>query len=530
MRKFYPALTISILASALSLSGCGSSQKDMRVMTAAEEQAPMEMASSAVIEEALESDYLRSQIENHISDINPKVKLEKGHYSIGDLTNDGIPELVLFVERNPEDVNDHGMLEVYGFNELEHYLIDKVPMNYDNTNHILRTGLLSNTQQGILLSNQVGSQASVTYGFILEDGKLKSILNPKKINLVSVTANNSIEDMNGDGILDFSIYTIDPETKLSDSKEADRILLWYNWDGKDGARVLQPDWTTLQRSSINSDASAGARSFTAAGQPVPGSVDFIPALKELAKKAPKDEIVSLLSSHIDNLEMNSLYRSLDIAALINRFANGSSFDAFLASNSLRIEDINNSDVIGRKGVLSSQSELKDLLLKNLELGYLLKAEDGRYEYKVDYNGIAEQFGDILTNEFRGYLRIMSKESINPHIVEGSLKLDRSELAQRLIEIEKFRLTYSYSQRLDKVLELYASYMDSLLYRNKNGYGVDPSTGKVAPGHIQELKELTIEFPGSYFTDVINKLLTSPSVTSSGMVDQKTKEEIRNLIP
>lgn len=530
MRKFYPALIISILASALTLSGCGSSQKNMEVMTAAEDQAPMEMAAAPVIEDALESDYLRSQIENHISTINPKVNLAEGHYSIGDLTGDGIPELVLFIERNPENVNDQGMLEVYGFNELEHYLIDRIPMNYDNTNHILRTGLLSDTQQGILLSNQVGSQASITYGFILEDGKLKSILNPKKINLVSITANNSIEDINGDGILDFSIYTIDPETKLSDSKQAERILLWYDWDGKDGARVLQPDWTTLQRSSINNDAPAVARSFATVDQPVPGNDDFINALEEFSSDASRDEIVELLSIHIDNLEINAPYRSLDIAASINRFAKGLSFDAFLASNSLKPEDINDPNIIGRKGVLSNQAELKDMLLKNLDLGYLLQAEDGRYEYKVDYNGIAEHFAERLTNEFNGYLKIMSKESTQPHIVEGRLKIERAEIAQRLLEIEKFRLSYSYSKRLDKVLALYSSYMDSLLYRSKDGFGVDPSSGRIASGHIQELKALTLDFQESYFADVINKLLTSPSVTSSGVVDQKTKEDISKIIP
>ena len=124
---------------------------------------------------------------------------------------------------------------------------------------------------------------------------------------------------------------------------------------------------------------------------------------------------------------------------------------------------------------------------------------------------------------------MSKESIQPHVVEGRLQLEKAELAQRLLEIEKFRLSYSYSLRLDKVLALYSSYMDSLLYRNKNGFSVDPSTGKITSGHIQELKALTTDFPESYFTDVINKLLTSPSVTSSGIVDQKTKDDISKMV-
>ena len=530
MKRSNPALMILILIIAVYLSGCGSAQKDLKVMTAAEDSAPMEMAAAPVIEEALESDYLRSQIENHISTINPKVNLDKEHYSIGDLNSDGIPELVLFIERDPQDVNDQGMLEVYGFNELEHYLIDKIPMNYDNTNYILRTGLISETQQGILLSNQVGAQAGVTYGFILDEGKLISILNPKKINLVSVTANNSIEDMNGDGILDFSIYTIDPETKLSDTQSAERILLWYNWDGKDGARVLQPDWAVMQRSAMNSEAAVSARSFIEEDKPVPGREDFIRSLEELSMDISKEEVVELMASHIADLEVNAAYRSLDAAALINKYTKGSNFDAFLASNSLRPEDINDSDIIGRKGVLSYQKDLKDMLLKNLELGYFLQEKDGRYEYKINYGGIANIFGDRLTNEFRGYLRIMSKDAADPHLVDGVLRVDRTELSQRLLEIEKFRLSYSYSERLDKVLQLYTSYMDSLLYRSKGGFAVDPSTGKIVSGHIVELKIAAESFPQTYFADVINKLLSSPSVTSSGVVDQLTREEIKNMIP
>ena len=75
----------------------------------------------------------------------------------------------------------------------------------------------------------------MTYGFIVEEGKLKSILNPRKVNLVSIFTENRIEDIDGDGILEFSVYTVDPETEDSSVEGSDKMTLWYQWDGKTGA-------------------------------------------------------------------------------------------------------------------------------------------------------------------------------------------------------------------------------------------------------------------------------------------------------
>src|SRR5690554_193386 len=41
--------------------------------------------------------------------------IKEGYYEIGNLDDDNIPELVVFHERDPKDINDQGALEVYGY-------------------------------------------------------------------------------------------------------------------------------------------------------------------------------------------------------------------------------------------------------------------------------------------------------------------------------------------------------------------------------------------------------------------------------
>ena len=96
-------------------------------------------------------------------------------------------------------------------------------MNYDNTNYELVIGKIGPKQNGILLNNQAGSQSGITYGFILEDGKLVKALNENKINLISINTENEIMDINKDGILEFSILTIDPENRDPSTKDANKI-------------------------------------------------------------------------------------------------------------------------------------------------------------------------------------------------------------------------------------------------------------------------------------------------------------------
>ena len=172
--KIYYLLLLTIIAG-LVLSGCGSGNQEMTTMSvedSVESFFPFDQS-------LLESDFSREKIENYILSINPNVNTKAGHYAIGDLTGDDIPEIAMYIERDPKNIDDQGSLLVYTYDSSTYLMTDRTPMNYDNTNYILKIGNLDEGTSGILLSNQVGSKAGVTYGYIVEDGSLNSVLSPK---------------------------------------------------------------------------------------------------------------------------------------------------------------------------------------------------------------------------------------------------------------------------------------------------------------------------------------------------------------
>ena len=86
---------------------------------------------------------------------------------------------------DPNNIEDEGSLEIYKFNGEEYTILDSISMNFDNTNHQIEIGKISENQKGMFVCNQVGAHSGITYGFILEDRKLKNILNDNKIQLIS---------------------------------------------------------------------------------------------------------------------------------------------------------------------------------------------------------------------------------------------------------------------------------------------------------------------------------------------------------
>ncbi len=527
MNQYHRTILSVLLASGLLLSGCAAPMKSMSEEMSITAAAPDSFEGEYGRAEN-ESNYIKKEIEKHILLINPKIKVEKGHYAIGDLDGDGFPELALFIERDPADTLDEGALEIYRFVNQKANLIDKISMNYDNTNYSMKIGMISEDQNGLLMSNQVGAEAGITYGFILQDEKLVSILNPKKINLISVTANNSIDDINGDGILDFSIYSIDPETPLDDTKSADRILLWYDWDGNDGANIIEPDW------KFKNSANFTLRSSIVEDQPqeipIPGSYEFLTVFAEYAENHSKEDLSNLMLSHTEELENNSKYRSLDISALVSKRMSQSTAEELLILNKVSKEQLNNIDYISKFAVASSDADLKTLLLKNLNLGYLLTLRGDRLEYKTDYSRILSQYGQYLTNELKAYYKIISKESQAPHLIDGRLQIKKTDLALRLSEIEKFRLTFSYSNKLVEVLDLYEMYMISMLFNDYEGYALDPDSGEPTEGHVEEMLSISEAYPNSYFADVISKLTELLEKSTNKNLSDEDRQVILKMIP
>ncbi|WP_409227648.1 hypothetical protein [Gudongella sp. SC589] len=544
MNKKINYLLLLTIIVGLVLSGCGSSSREMKTMSmedfSIEDFFPFDQS-------LLESDFTRKKIEDYLLSINPEVNIQEGHYAIGDLTGDEIPEIAMYIQRDPQDIDDQGSLQIYTYDSTSYVLEDKVPMNYDNTNYILKIGHIAENTKGILLSNQVGSKAGVTYGYVLEDGALKSVLNPKKVNLFSVTTSNSIEDIDGDGILEFSIHSIDPETSADNPSEAATIELWYRWNGRDSAQVVSTADDMVESSMIMAAPRESQPVEAADGfgimsvpeeseaiqpetmEPSPGTLEYIDYLTQTKDGYSNREMTDRLKEHIVSLKVSKSYRSLDIATMFSKYMKEYSFDSFFEKYGLSQERLNDLEYLQRDRILQSEPDLKEMLIRNRRMGYMLTVEKGRYNYEIDYGMIIDDFGGNLTNEFRKYLRIISKEGSLAHIKDGVLNIPKRELAARIVEIESFRLTFSYSEFLDETLQLYQEYMDSMLYLTGDGKVFNEETGIFQGSSRQELQDIVNDFPDSNMADVINSMLQKVK-SSNGAMTPAIRDEISMMIP
>ncbi len=487
-KRIFLFLFLLFIISSL-LFGCGTEDMQMNLSLESINESNVDI---------LNSSKYKNHIEEHLKQLDPEINISKVNYAFGDLDGDSIPELALYIERDPEDLGDQGALVVYKLINNEYKMLDKVPMNYDNANNILKLGMLSKEQAGILINNQVGIKAAVTYGYILEDGKLKSILNPKKVNLISLDSMESIEDIDGDGILEFGIFTVDPETEETKVEDAKKIILWYKWDGFDGAIFVKKD--IIKAKSTRKSRASGAMDSL-----IPGSEHFLEGLQKNMDASSKSYLSALLSCHIKNLEVNSSYNSLDIAALFSKYIKNSSLLDFLETYNLTNNRINDIDYIKRNKVLEAEADLKSMLTKNLNKGYYLSLKEGRYIYTPYYSKFASDFSKSLTKELQGYLGIMTKSTDLPHVNQDTLLIDKIDLAKRLQEIENYRIAYSYSEHIDSINNLYRDYLSALLFYSTEG-GILMDSKIVSDKELDMFIDIVNSYPEAYFSQLVNELL------------------------
>jgi hypothetical protein len=241
------------------------------------------------------------------------------------------------------------------------------------------------------------------------------------------------------------------------------------------------------------------------------------------------ELTAKLKDHIVSLQVSKSYRSLDIATMFSKYMQEYSFDSFFQKYGLSQERLNDLEYLQRDRILQSEPDLKEMLIRNRRLGYVLVVEKGRYNYKVDYEMFIDEFGGNMTNEFRKYLQIMSRETSLSHREDGVLRIPKEELASRIIEIEGFRLTFSYSEFLDETLLLYEEYMRSMLFLTMDGNVFNQETGVFMGDSKQELQDIVNNHPDTNMSDVINFMLQKVK-ESNGAITPSTREEISSMIP
>ncbi len=492
IKSLFIATIVLILG--LFTSGCNVS-KSMPVVIPLEESVKEIIVSKGENYDFLEDELYNLKMEELIQSILSRLKSYKIVYKLGNLDEDTIPEIAVFIERDPDDIEDQGFLQIYKFNGVGYELIDEIAMNYDNNNYQMEIGKISEDQNGLLMNNQVGAHSGITYGFILEDGKLKSILNDKKLDLLSVYTSNEIKDLDDDGILEFSVFTIDPETVEQSSVGSDKITLWYNWDGIDGAilkdverEILVPDSDTKIFRSIKSLIPSNNKK----------------ALTELiANKKSLSYIDNtlLLMDYIEHLNENLNEKNIEIQKLFANYQSG----YLLNEYGLSLDRLNELEYLTRENTLENESDLKNVLIHNLNLGLKLKSSVGKYFYVIDYTKLSNSMGDYISKEYRDYINILALDINEPYLIGDSLMISQEILGDRLNLLEKFKVNYPYSNYFSEVSNLYTSYSKIFIFGDMNNPNFDLETNKVKEEVLIHWEEYIEKYPNSYMTDILSKI-------------------------
>lgn len=512
MKKKLLVLFLIITTTILSIYGCDNS---LIPVTMSLEDSIREI----IVSKGQDYDFLSDELFlNKIKELGFENK-----YAIGNLDDDHIPEIVEFINRNPEDMEDEGRLNVYGFDGEKYVLKDSISMNYDNDNYLLEIGKIGPNQNGLLLSNHVGAHSSITYGYVLENGKLKSILNEKKLPLVSVSSINEIKDIDQDGILEFSIYTIDPESIEQSTAGSDKILLWYKWDGKDSGQLVK-----FERIAGNPEEISNLMEISQddIGFEIPRD-EFIEYTSENLNTYDRFQMTSLLESYIDGLESEVDKNTDTLNLLLNKYSGKENKNLLWDKYGLSSERLNNRNYLKRERILQSELELKNFLIHNIDLGYKLSSSNEDYRYLIDYQRLLDVYGKNITNEYRIYLTIRAKESNEPFMTNDILAISREKLADRIASIESFRLTYPYSSYLAEMNKLFEDYAHMFIFSNDKAPLFD-ETGKYNEGSIVIFRNTIENHPNTYFSHILKEFINSIRANNL-ILNEEIKDNITDLI-
>ncbi len=469
-----------------------------------------------------DSAYL-DNIDIFVNTIKAEHENSKINYAIGNLDKDNIPEIALFAGKDPENEEDKGNLNIYKFNGDKYTIVDKTPMNFDISNYQIEIGNVSKNEKGVFLNNNVGPNSGVTYGFILKDGKLKSILNDRKMNLVSIYTENQIKDINNDGILDFSIYTIDPETEDISVEGSDKMTIWYQWNRRDSGEILKIERKDFSKESSDKELYRQIKKIANNN-----FYDFINVLSENKDKLSNYDNTALLKEYIAKIQSNLHNKSFQIEKLFIKYQEGQNFNYLFDKYGITIDKFNNLEYLTREKVLQDESKIKEHIIKNINLGYKLNTQEGIYYYLIDYKRLLNLFQNNLTREYADYLQILSLNSEEAFLNDGSLVISSENLIDRILISESFKMIYPYSDLYDEVNQIYKNYLMVYLYGDIHNPNFDIKTGKVRQESLNELQSTVEKYPYTNFADILGNFIKWIQ-ENSNIINDDIREKLDNRL-
>ena len=113
-------------------------------------------------------------------------------------------------------------------------------------------------------------------------------------------------------------------------------------------------------------------------------------------------------------------------------------------------------------------ELKDLLNKTLDSGYLILKGGGYIYPEIDYSEILKH-REYISPEVVDYLEIMEEETKNRYTYGGEIEISLEELLNRSLKAENYLARNNDSASSNKIYELYIQYINGAILGTGNPY-------------------------------------------------------------
>jgi hypothetical protein len=129
--------------------------------------------------------------------------------------------------------------------------------------------------------------------------------------------------------------------------------------------------------------------------------------------------------------------------------------------------------------INNDDTLKQWLLHQQEGKLALDSQQGDFYWRVDYEALNKSYSRFLTEETQAYLSLRVAEDKQRYSGDGSLKITRAELGERIIAAETYLTKYVNGVYKTAVITLYQNYMGEYIH-NYRYDAIDETTMKLLP--------------------------------------------------
>lgn len=171
-------------------------------------------------------------------------------------------------------------------------------------------------------------------------------------------------------------------------------------------------------------------------------------------------------------------------------------------------------------------DLKEEVEKLYNNRFKLINLEGQYYPIVDYDSFKDYYKG-LSEELKDYYNIKAKESDQPTAIDGGLYISFDELADRIIQAEKYIQRYGGGIRYGEIHNTYGNLLDIYLSGLPNTPINDPNTKEINKAVMKSYME-TAKVEGSITAHVVNKYISLIS-ENKGIINQNILDKAKDLV-